>query len=207
MPPSPAEAVASFLVAAGLRGAAGGPFDLALGRGEAMAITGPSGAGKSVLLRMIADLDPHEGRVTLGGAERAATPAPSWRRRVAYLPAEPGWWHEIAAAHFPDRAAAAEMMPSLALAPALLDQKIHRLSTGERMRLALIRTILPRPDVLLLDEPTGALDPKATVLVEKLLALRLAAGTAIVMVTHDEEQAQRLGAQRMHLEGGRLNLA
>ncbi|OYW11998.1 MAG: ATP-binding protein, partial [Acidiphilium sp. 37-67-22] len=53
--------MAAFLEAAGLRGAAGGPFDLALGRGEAVAITGPSGAGKSVLLRMIADLDPHEG--------------------------------------------------------------------------------------------------------------------------------------------------
>ncbi|MHB1305179.1 MAG: ABC transporter ATP-binding protein [Acidiphilium sp.] len=195
------------LRATGLAGAAGGPFDLALDAGEAIAITGRSGAGKSVLLRMIADLDPHEGSVTLNGIDRLTVPPADWRRRVAYLAAEPGWWHDDAAPHFPDRTAAETMMPTLGLDPALLAQPVHRLSTGERMRLALIRTLLNAPEVLLLDEPTGALDPEATRLVETLLAARLAAGAVLVVVTHDREQSARLGARRLHLENGQLSPA
>ncbi len=192
------------LEARGLTGAAGGPFDIALGAGETIAITGPSGAGKSVLLRMIADLDPHEGVVTLDGADRLTMPAPIWRQRVAYLAAEPGWWHDDAAPHFADRPRTETLMAELALDPALLDQPIHRLSTGERMRLALIRTLLLDPAVLLLDEPTGALDPAATALVEAVLRARLGAGSALLIVTHEAEQAARLGAKRFHLESGAL---
>ncbi|GAA5264595.1 UDP-glucose/iron transport system ATP-binding protein [Acidiphilium sp. MT5] len=187
-----------------LTGAAGGPFNFSLPPGTAMAITGPSGAGKSVLLRMIADLDPHQGTVRLNGIDRASQPAPVWRRRVAYLAAEPGWWHEQASAHFPHREQAEILMPALALAPALLDQPVHRLSTGERMRLALIRTLLNQPAVLLLDEPTGALDPHSTTLVESVLAERLRQGLILILVTHDTDQAGRLGAERWHLDAGRL---
>jgi putative ABC transport system ATP-binding protein len=193
-----------LLEAHGLTGAAGGPFDIALDAGAAIAITGPSGAGKSVLLRMIADLDPHQGAVTLDGADRLTMPAPVWRQRVAYLAAEPGWWHDDAAPHFPDRARTEAMMPELALDPALLNQPIHRLSTGERLRLALIRTLLNDPSVLLLDEPTGPLDPAGTILVEAVLKARLAVGKALIIVTHEIEQAARLGAQGFHLEAGRM---
>lgn len=192
------------LAACGLVGAAGGPFDLAIGRGEPVAITGPSGAGKSVLLRMIADLDPHEGTVSLDGTDCTAMSGPEWRRRVAYLAAEPGWWHDETAAHFSDRAAAEAMMPELGLALSLLDQPVHRLSTGERLRLALIRTLLNRPDVLLLDEPTGPLDPEATKRVDTLLRGRLADGVILAIVTHDDALAARLGARGLHLDGGRL---
>lgn len=192
------------LSARNLTGAAGGPFAITLGRGEAMAITGPSGAGKSVLLRMIADLDPHEGAIMLDGVDRSAIPAPLWRKRVGYLAAEPGWWHDDTAQHFPDRRRTETLMPALALDPGLLNQPVHRLSTGERMRLAIIRTLLNEPEILLLDEPTGALDPHATTLVEALLAERLGAGTALILVTHDMAQAARLGARRFHLEAGAL---
>ena len=193
------------LVVRGLSGAAGGPFSFALAAGAAMAITGPSGAGKSVLLRMIADLDPHQGEVALNSIERALVPAAQWRRRVGYLAAEPGWWHEQAGAHFADRAAAAGLMARLALRPELLDQPVHRLSTGERLRLALIRSLLNDPAVLLLDEPTGALDPHATTLVEAMLSERLRAGASLILVTHDGEQAARLGASHWHLEAGQLS--
>ncbi|HET9146961.1 MAG TPA: ATP-binding cassette domain-containing protein [Acetobacteraceae bacterium] len=187
-----------------MSGAAGGPFDITLGAGEAIAITGPSGAGKSVLLRMLADLDPHEGTVMLNGADRLTMPAPEWRKRVAYLAAEPGWWHDDAAPHFPDRARAEAMMPELALSPSLLDQPVHRLSTGERLRLALIRTLLGEPQILLLDEPTGPLDPNGTILVEALLKARLAAGKGLIIVTHEIEQAGRLDARGFRLESGRM---
>jgi ABC-type iron transport system FetAB ATPase subunit len=193
------------LQAINLTGAAGGPFNFSLAPGAAMAITGPSGAGKSVLLRMIADLDPHEGKVLLNGTDRASQPAPLWRQRVGYLAAEPGWWHDQANAHFTNRTLTEALMPALALNVNLLDQPVHRLSTGERMRLALIRTLLNNPAVLLLDEPTGALDPHATLLVETLLGDRLRQGTSLILVTHDMAQSARLGATPWHLEAGMLS--
>ncbi len=67
-----------------------GPLDLALQAGEAVAISGPSGAGKSLFLRAIADLDESAGHVALDGTERESIPAPEWRRKVAYVPAESG---------------------------------------------------------------------------------------------------------------------
>src|SRR5262252_689372 len=71
-----------------------------LSAGECIAISGPSGSGKTLLLRAIADLDPNEGMVSLDGHDRSTVPGPEWRRRVDYLPAEPGWWADIVGEHF-----------------------------------------------------------------------------------------------------------
>src|ERR1700736_829082 len=84
-----------------LRSAFAGPFELNLGTGACAAITGPSGSGKSLFLRMIADLDPNEGEAWLGERERAAMPAPEWRRQVTYVAAESGWWADTVIEHFP----------------------------------------------------------------------------------------------------------
>ena len=59
------------------------------------------GGGKSLFLRMIADLDPCQGEVFLDGVERRRMTAPAWRRQVVYNAAEPGWWREAVAEHFP----------------------------------------------------------------------------------------------------------
>src|SRR5689334_186711 len=167
---------------------------MALDAGDGLAITGPSGAGKSLFLRMIADLDPNRGEVFLDGVERRSMPAPAWRRRVAYNAAESGWWHDTVGEHFHGDALhfARDMAPRLALATDLFDAPIVQLSTGERQRMALIRTLSLDPPVLLLDEPTGALDQESTERVELLLRHRLAAGTTIIMVTHSQQQAERL---------------
>jgi ABC-type iron transport system FetAB ATPase subunit len=196
----------ALLQLTGLRSALAGPFDLVLNAGECVAITGPSGSGKSLFLRMIADLDPSEGLVTLNASERNTWPAPAWRRQVIYNAAEPGWWSEQIAEHFPGAALARarELAPLLDLNPALLNAPVVQLSTGERQRMALIRAILPEPPVLLLDEPTGALDRDSTALVEELLADRLAGGTGIVMVTHDIAQARRVGNRQLRMSDRRL---
>lgn len=188
----------------GLRSRLAGPFDLALAEGDCVAITGASGSGKSLLLRMIADLDPNEGEVWLDGAARSSMPAPAWRQRVAYAPAESGWWAEGVAAHFPDLAAARALAARLGLKPELLDGPVLRLSTGEKQRLALARTLLAGARVLLLDEPTGPLDADAVARVETLLREQLAAGVAVLMVTHDPAQAARLGARHLLMQEGRL---
>jgi len=186
-----------------------GPFDLDLAAGSCIAVAGPSGAGKSLLLRMIADLDPNQGKVFLDGRERRSFTAPEWRRRVLYSAAEPGWWFDTVPPHFPGPAldAARSLASRLGLRPDLLQGPVIRLSTGERQRLALIRAIALDSPVLLLDEPTGALDQDSTQLVEALLRERLAAGTAILLVSHSPEQAARLGDRHFRMLNRRLEPA
>jgi ABC-type multidrug transport system ATPase subunit len=82
--------------------------------------------------------------------------------------------------------------------------EVARLSTGERQRLALIRAFLIRPRVLLLDEPTSGLDPEAANKVENLLLERIAGGLAVLLATHDADQAARLSSRRYGIEGGVL---
>lgn len=182
-----------------------GPFDLALAPGEACAVTGPSGAGKSVFLRMIADLDPSEGRVGLDGIDREAVPAPTWRRWVTYLAAEAGWWAETVAEHFSADAASrlAPEREALRLPPAVFGWPVARLSTGERQRLALLRALAGHPRVLLLDEPTASLDPDSVRGAEAVIEARRAAGLIVVLVSHDPAQVARLTTRRLAVAGGR----
>jgi phosphate-transporting ATPase len=181
-----------------------GPVSLTVARGECVALIGPSGAGKSLLLRAIVDLDPSNGQVALEGTPREAVPARDWRRRIAYVPAESGWWAETVRSHFPDPDAVVPLLQTLALPIDSLDWSVTRLSTGERQRLALARCLLRKPQVLLLDEPTSALDAKATTRVEAMLRDRMAAGAGIVLVTHDSDQADRLAHRVLGMRGGRI---
>jgi len=197
------------LSARGLRSRFGGPFDFDLHAGECVAIQGPSGAGKSVLLRMLADLDPHKGEILLDGTPSTSMPAPAWRAQVVYQAAEPAWWEPTAREHFraAQRGFVDAAMAALHLAPALLDTEVERLSTGERQRLALVRSLACAPRVLLLDEPTAALDPPSVARAEALLATRLARGMTLLVVTHSADQAGRLARRVFHLERGKLSSA
>ena len=181
-----------------------GPIDLRLERGACASIAGRSGSGKSILLRMIADLDPHEGDAFLDGQACSAMPAPAWRRMVTYVAAESGWWDEQVVDHFVPGSDLPALLPQVGIDPAAAGWPVARLSTGERQRLALLRALCPENRVLLLDEPTSGLDADSTGLVESLLRRRLDAGTAILLVTHDPEQALRMTAQHYQLQDGRL---
>ena len=205
-PPGPAPA---RLAVRGLGSVLAGPFELALRAGECLAIAGESGAGKSLFLRMLADLDPNEGEVRLDGVERRSLSGPQWRRRAPYVAAESGWWLPTAAEHFaPDRRAAAQALAGeLGLGAAQFEGEVARLSTGERQRLAIVRALVLDSPVLLLDEPTGPLDPASTGKVEALLRQRMDRGAAIVLVSHDPAQAERLGAQRLVMRDRRLEPA
>jgi len=189
-----------------LRSRFAGPFTFDVRAGECIAIQGPSGAGKSVLLRMLADLDPHDGAALLDGRPAASMPAPAWRAAVVYQAAEPAWWEDTAREHFTgvDTAFVERTLAALGLAASVLDTGIDRLSTGERQRLALVRSLARRPRVLLLDEPTAALDPASIGRAEALLRDCLAEGLAVLIVTHAIEQARRLAHRSFHLERGRL---
>jgi putative ABC transport system ATP-binding protein len=192
-----------------LRSEHAGPFELILGMGACAAITGPSGSGKSLFLRMIADLDPNEGEVWLNGRERATMPAPEWRKQVSYVSAESGWWADTVIEHFrgSTRDAIEILSARLGLRDELIDAPVTQLSTGEKQRLALMRAMLPNPPVLLLDEPTGPLDEDSVARVEALLQERMASGISILMVTHDPNQAQRLGSERYRMTARRMEKA
>jgi ABC-type iron transport system FetAB ATPase subunit len=176
------------------------PFELAAG--ECLAVTGPSGAGKSLLLRAIADLDPNDGEILLDGISREAVSGPAWRRQASYVAADSGWWGETVGSHFTDGERVTALLPAALMPVESLAWPVARLSTGERQRLAILRALVQRPRLLLLDEPTSGLDPAAAAAVEALLAMELARGTAILMVTHDPAQAARLAKRRLRVEAG-----
>jgi ABC-type iron transport system FetAB ATPase subunit len=178
---------------------------LAVSDGEIAAISGPSGSGKTVLLRAIADLDPNTGEVRLDGASRNSMSAPQWRRQVRFVPAEAAWWADRVADHFRSAGDAAERAAEIGLPPESLTWEVARLSTGEKQRLGLLRALEDAPSVLLLDEPTAALDPESEAMVEALLQRLQAKGTAIILVTHSSSQADRLSGRRYTMRDGRLS--
>jgi putative ABC transport system ATP-binding protein len=180
------------------------PASFSLSAGEALAVRGPSGAGKTLLLRAVADLDPNEGLVTLGGRDRSTIAGPEWRRLVGYVPAEPGWWADTVSEHFGEWTAALAFVRDLGFPEAAKAWPITRLSTGERLRLALARALIVSPRILLLDEPTVALDVSSMTAVESLIKARMRTGLAVLWVTHDAEQAKRVAHRLLVVEAGRV---
>lgn len=175
-----------------------------LHRGECIALQGASGSGKTLLLRAIADLDPSEGTVTLDGATRESMPAPAWRRQVTFVTSEPGWWADTVRQHFAAWEEAVPLVEELGLPSSSAEWNIQRLSTGERQRLGLVRALALGSPVLLLDEPTSGLDAGATAAVEAMIAKRVKAGTGVIWVTHDADQARRVASRRFIIKDGRM---
>lgn len=181
-----------------------GPVSLAVDTEVCVGLFGPSGAGKTLLLRAIADMEPHGGRIFLDGMEQVQIPGPEWRRRVALLPAESVWWFDTVGEHFsrPD----ASDFDRLGLDSGLLTWPVSRLSSGERQRLALLRLLENRPGVLLLDEPTANLDSENTARVEDMVQrFREATGAAVVWVGHRHAQLRRVATRNIRLSDGRIN--
>ena len=196
------EAGAPMLQVLDLRKSILKPASFCLSAGEAIAVRGPSGAGKTLLLRAVADLDANEGLVTLDGRDRSTIAGPEWRGLVGYVPAEPGWWADTVGEHFSEWTAALAFVRDLGFPEEMKAWPITRLSTGERLRLALVRALMIRPKVLLLDEPTAALDAASVAAVESLINAHLRTGLAVLWVTHDAEQAKRVAHRLLVVEAG-----
>jgi ABC-type iron transport system FetAB ATPase subunit len=179
-----------------------GPVNLHL-EADCTTLTGPSGSGKTLLLRAIADLDPHRGQVRLDGTAQSELPGPQWRRRVGYLPAEAHWWEERVGAHFGPEASA--LLQAVGFGTEVLEWEVSRLSSGERQRLALARLLVLEPQALLLDEPTANLDPENRQRVEALIAdFARRTGALVLWVTHDPEQRRRVGSRHFRIDGSTL---
>jgi tungstate transport system ATP-binding protein len=184
---------------------------LVLEAGPRTIILGPNGAGKSVLMRLCHGLlAPTSGRIEWASAER-----PGERRRQAMVFQRPVMLRRsaianveyalglagVARAERGEQARAA--LESVGLAH-LSERSARVLSGGEQQRLALARAWALRPEVLFLDEPTASLDPGASAEVERIIGAIHAAGTKIVMCTHNLGQARRLGDEILFLHQGRL---
>ena len=182
------------------------PVSLTVDSGECVGLSGVSGSGKSRLLRAIADLDPADGEMSLDGQPSRAMPAPEWRRRVRLVPAESHWWADRVDEHFeapPD----ARDLEALGLAEVDLSVDPGSLSSGERQRMALLRAVLPGPACLLLDEPTANLDEDSVARVERWLAGYRERGMAMIWVSHDPEQIERVADRAYRLRAGALEPA
>ncbi|MBN8912823.1 MAG: ATP-binding cassette domain-containing protein [Rhizobiales bacterium] len=179
------------------------PLSFNVSNGECLAIEGPSGSGKTRILRAIADLDPVDGQLFLDGAERREMAPLAWRQAVRYVAAEPGWWTDTPRGTLPEvagsRARVVRLLAALGLSEEELDRPVSVLSTGERQRIALVRALVDEPSVLLLDEPTAALDVGATALVEELVKFQLLAGRSVLIASHDAGLIGRLAHTRLQL--------
>jgi ABC-type lipoprotein export system ATPase subunit len=179
------------------------PIDLEIESGTCVTLAGPSGSGKSLLLRAIADLDRHEGEARLGDLVCSQIPAPQWRRQVGLLPAESHWWADHVGEHLP--AVDSGLLGELGFSPECLEWDVGRLSSGEKQRLALARTLSLKPQALLLDEPTANLDQTTGRQVERLIArYRKENGTTLLWVSHDPAQRRRVGERGFLIQGRQL---
>lgn len=184
---------------------------LTIEAGPRTVIVGPNGAGKSVLLRLCHGLlMPSAGTIRWNADE-----APGAPRRQAMVFQRPvllrrsalaNVTYALGVAGVPRRARTALARGALhkvGLEPHA-GNPARVLSGGEQQRLALARAWALQPEIIFLDEPTASLDPGATQEIEKVIDAMVAAGTKIVLVTHNLGQARRLGDEILFLHQGRL---
>jgi tungstate transport system ATP-binding protein len=177
--------------------------------GPATVILGANGAGKSVLMRLMHGLI----TPTSGGIRWSDSDPERHRRRQAMVFQRPVMLRRSAIDNVLYAVRIAGVPDALALARAALDEVgllrvAHRparvLSGGEQQRLALARAWALHPEVLFLDEPTASLDPAATREIESVIRAFDAAGTKIVMATHNLGQARRLADEVVFIHQGRI---
>ena len=199
----------------------------AAARGQVTVLLGPNGAGKSTVLKAVAGILPYEGQVLLGGQNAANLQPRARARQVAYVPQAsgldapmpvrdvvaqgrfahgpgisllPDWWVGRRPGETAQVAAAMERTDTLALADRLYSQLSH----GERRRVLIARAFCSAAPVLLLDEPTAALDVGHALALLAVLHRVARDGTAVVLVLHQLQEAAAVADHVVLLQGGRL---
>lgn len=186
--------------------------DLKIRPGSRTLIVGPNGAGKSLLLRLLHGLlKPSEGEVRWQGnaldangkrAQAMVFQRPVLLRRSVFANLK------FALSVRGTRGTARQQKIERALASAGLGHLANRparvLSGGEQQRLAVVRALACDPELLFLDEPTANLDPASTAAIEDLILEANGRGVTIVLVTHDQGQARRLGEELVFLQDGQV---
>ena len=187
-----------------------------IAKGEIFALLGPSGCGKSTLLRMLAGFEtPTSGRIVLGGVDLASLPAYERPMNMMFqsyaLFPHLSVWENIAfglkreglpKAQVAERV---EAMLKLVQLGKFAQRKPHQLSGGQQQRVALARSLAKQPQLLLLDEPLGALDKKLREQTQiELVNIIEQVGVTCVMVTHDQEEAMTMACRIAIMSEGRF---
>ncbi|MGA7909300.1 MAG: ATP-binding cassette domain-containing protein [Candidatus Sulfotelmatobacter sp.] len=202
----------------------GGPqvlsdLNLEVLRGETLVLLGRSGSGKTTTLKLVnCLLSPGSGEVRVNGAPVEDSDIIRLRRGIGYViqdvglfphftverniglvPRLEGWPQERV------RARVQELLQLVGLEGSLASRYPHQLSGGQRQRVGVARALAADPEILLMDEPFGALDPLTRdELQREFLALQRRLGKTVVFVTHDLREALRLASRIALMEAGRL---
>lgn len=197
--------------------------DFSLMGGDRVAVTGPSGSGKSVFLRGLAMLDALDGGQLFWRNQLVSGAGiPAYRRHVSYIAQRPAMLEgtvednlrypfslKVYQGQAFDRAAALRLAEQAGRDDRFFGKHASELSGGEAQIAALIRVLQLAPDVLLLDEPTAALDPASSREIEALVSAWFngaqPGGRAYVWVSHDQEQALRMSERRLSMLAGTLS--
>ena len=189
--------------------------DLALAAGETLALLGPNGAGKSSLMRLVAGrLGPSAGSVKVAGADPHREGGV--RRAIGWVPQEIalyprltvsenlGVFGQLSGVPRRDRKAAVEAALAMADIADVARRPVGVLSGGYRRRVNIAASLMNRPRLVLLDEPTSGVDLAARAAIHAVLDRLKAAGTAILIATHDFGEAERLASRVAFLARGRI---
>jgi len=174
-----------------------------VGRSEIVALLGPNGAGKTTILRMLGGLiAPTSGSVVVDGVQLTRATGATLRRRIGFLPEAPGLWDRLTVR---ENLAVYANLYKLQAADRTIDclldlfeltahqgARSAELSKGMRQKVAIARTLLHDPQILLLDEPTSGLDPQIARAVRRLLDDRRGQGCTILVSTHNLDETERL---------------
>jgi len=195
------------------------PTDLQIPAGETTVLIGPSGCGKSTLLRLIVGLiQPNTGNITLGGTKLEPTNLLDMRQRMGYVIQEGGLFPHLTVrdnvtvmARYLRRDAdwiehrLVDLAQLVRLPLNLMSRFPAELSGGQRQRVSLMRALMLDPELLLLDEPLGALDPMIRYeLQQELKSIFAKLGKTVVMVTHDIAEAAFFGHTLVLMREGRI---
>ncbi len=195
-------------------------LDLEIKDGEFVSLVGPSGAGKSTLLRLLTrEIKPSQGKILIDGvdiADLSTSEIPLLRRKIGTifqdfkLLSKKNAFENVAFALEVCGAEPQEInqdVPKVLNIVGLTDKAKnfpHQLSGGEKQRLAIARSLIHRPRILLADEPTGNLDMINTFDVVKLLMKINEFGTTVVLATHNREVVNSIGKRVISMEGGKV---
>ncbi len=199
----------SGLVASGIsRPHLSGPLDLAVAPGEIVGLIGPNGSGKTTLLRALAGLTSGDGQVSLNGNSLAAMTSLERAKRIAYMPAGrrvdwPMRADDVVALSGADTDTVENTLERVGMA-SFAARRVDTLSTGERARVLLARTLAGRADWLLLDEPTANLDPGHELDVLALLREEAMRGVGILASFHNLALAEAHCDRCILMTGGRI---
>ncbi|MEO6917726.1 MAG: ABC transporter ATP-binding protein [Collimonas sp.] len=195
-------------------------LSLTINAGELVVLIGSSGSGKSTFLKLLNRLlEPDSGSIQLHGKDIADYSPEQLRRRIGYAIQSvglfPHWTVEQNIAAVPTllkwpkariRERVSELLALFHLAPDVFLQRYpHQLSGGQQQRVGVARALAADPEVLLMDEPFGALDPVTRAsLQQELASIHALSGKTIVLVTHDIDEALALGERIVLMDQGRI---